>query len=79
MATPKEQHDARPNARNIGYGSGRSRPADATPPGGIRAMAPADPAGDAEPHDPSGGRPAAPLDGAGLDAQVAPQEPTERA
>ena len=38
MATPKEQHDARPNARNIGRLHVRALPADATPPGGIRAL-----------------------------------------
>ena len=38
MATPKEQHDARPNARNIGRLHERALPADATPPGGIRAL-----------------------------------------
>ena len=38
MATPKEQHDARPNARNIGPAHSRVRPADATPPGGVRAL-----------------------------------------
>lgn len=38
MATPKEQHDARPNARNIGLANRRTPPADATPPEGIRAL-----------------------------------------
>ena len=38
MATPKEQRDARPNARNIGPAHARARPADSTPPGGIRAV-----------------------------------------
>lgn len=38
MATPKEQHDARPNARTIGHVHSRTRPADATPPGGVPAV-----------------------------------------
>jgi hypothetical protein len=33
MATPKEQHDARSNARMIGTGHRRTLPADAMPPG----------------------------------------------
>ena len=31
MATPKEQHDARPGARNVGEGGVRTSPPDATP------------------------------------------------
>lgn len=42
MATPKEQHDARPNARTIGHVYGRARPADATPPGGVPALSRSD-------------------------------------
>lgn len=32
MATPKEQRDARPGARNVGTGDQRHPPADASPP-----------------------------------------------
>ncbi|MDF1504907.1 hypothetical protein [Roseisolibacter sp. H3M3-2] len=38
MATPKEQHDARRNARNVGHPHHRTPPADATPPGGVPRM-----------------------------------------
>ncbi|GLC26638.1 hypothetical protein [Roseisolibacter agri] len=62
MATPKEQHDARPNARNIGLAHRRALPADATPPEGVRALTlqdlePADASGDpphAAPREPAG-------------------------
>jgi hypothetical protein len=75
MATPKEQHDARPNARSIGYGSARSRPADATPPGGIRAVSLRDLLADAEREAAAG----APLSDARLGEQVPPEESAERA
>jgi hypothetical protein len=73
MATPKEQHDARPNARNIGYGSGR-RPADATPPEGVRATTLRDLMTSAAPP-----REAPSAGDARLGEQVAPEEPAERA
>jgi hypothetical protein len=49
MATPKEQHDARSNARNIGHQHRRVPPADATPPGGVPTVA--IPRGDAPPSE----------------------------
>ncbi len=67
MATPKEQHDARPNARNIGLANRRTPPADATPPEGIRALTLRDLApADALAHPPAHGSEDTPREPAGL-------------
>jgi hypothetical protein len=74
MATPKEQHDARPNARNIGRLHERALPADATPPGGIRALT----LDDLEPRETTDAPRAATRDATRGDAPPS-REPAERA
>jgi hypothetical protein len=56
MATPKEQRDARSNARNIGHPHRHVRPADATPPRGVPAAGD-DPHEDSRIREPRGDRP----------------------
>ena len=74
MATPKEQHDARRNARNVGHPNHRTPPADATPAGGVPRLTPdhllrADHVEGAHPGASAPGR---------LGDEVAPQEGAER-